>query len=52
MAIVLAEAVAVIVPIVVATHMTIGKILPKAMISGSIVLAGGRRSSLGTNLVL
>ena len=34
MAIVLAEAIAVIVPIVMATHMTIGKVLPKAMVSG------------------
>ena len=52
MAIVLVEAVAVIVPIEKATHMTIGKIPPKAMISGSIVLAGGKSSALGTNLVL
>ena len=52
MAIVLAEAIAVIVPIVMATHMTIGKILPKAMISRLIGLAGRSRSSLGTELVL
>ena len=52
MAVVLAEAIAAIAPIEMASHVTIGKILPKAMISTQSVLACDWMPTLDSNLIL